>query len=202
MKTDLGAQPFLFPMPVLMIGTYNEDDSVDVMNMAWGGICGHNMVALNVAKWHKTADNVVSRGAFTLSIADEAHLVEADFFGLASSHKVPDKFARSGLTAVKSALVDAPVIQEFPLTLECRVLEAEDYKYESGRLHVVGEILNVLAEESILDAQGHVSPAALHALVYDHMNRAYYAIGDRVGNAWKDGNILMQGAERMHPPIR
>lgn len=116
MKKDLGVKPYLFPMPVLMIATYGDDGTVDVMNMAWGGICAENMVSLNIDTDHKTAKNIKKRGAFTLSIADVPHIQAADFFGIASGNKMEDKFARSGLTAVKSEKVDAPVVQEFPLT--------------------------------------------------------------------------------------
>lgn len=119
MKKDLGVKPFLFPMPVLMIATYGENDKVDVMNMAWGGICAENMVSLNIGEDHKTSENIKKKGCFTLSIADIPHLAEADFFGIASGNNMEDKFERSGLTAVKSEKVDAPVVEEFPLTLEC-----------------------------------------------------------------------------------
>ena len=100
-------------MPVLMISTYGDNDVVDVMNMAWGGICADNMVSLNISEDHKTSENIKKRGAFTLSIADLPHIEAADFFGIASGNKMPDKFERSGLTAVKSQKVDAPVVEEF-----------------------------------------------------------------------------------------
>ena len=112
MLKDLGVQPYVFPMPVLMIATYGEDGKVDVMNMAWGGICAENMVALNLDEDHKTSENIKKRGAFTLSIADVAHIEEADFFGIASGNKMADKFERTGMHAVKSAHVDAPVIED------------------------------------------------------------------------------------------
>ena len=113
MKKDLGVKPYTFPMPVLMIATYGADGTVDVMNMAWGGVCAENMVALNIDEDHKTAENIKARGAFTLSIADIPHIKEADFFGIATGNKMPDKFARSGLHAVRSEKVDAPVVEEF-----------------------------------------------------------------------------------------
>ena len=136
MKKDLGVNPYLFPMPVLMIATYGEDGVVDVMNMAWGGICAENMVSLNISEGHKTSENIKKRGAFTLSIADIPHIKEADFLGTASGNTMPDKFARSGLTAVKSEKVDAPVIQEFPISLECKVVEDKTEVYGH---HVLGE---------------------------------------------------------------
>ena len=107
MKKDLGVKPYLFPMPVLMIATYGDNDKVDVMNMAWGGICDNNKVALNLTKTHKTVKNIMERGAFTVSIADIEHLEESDFFGTASGNTMEDKFERTNMTAVKSKRVDA-----------------------------------------------------------------------------------------------
>ena len=153
MKLDLGVKPFLFPMPVLMVATYGDGDVVDVMNMAWGSICARNMVSLKINEKHKTSENLRKRGAFTLSIADLPHMEAADFFGIASGNRMPDKFARSGLTAVRSEKVDAPVIQEFPLTLECRVVED---KMEVYGHHILGEIVGVLADEDVLDEAGNV----------------------------------------------
>lgn len=189
MKKDLGVKPYLFPMPVLMIATYGDDGTVDVMNMAWGGICAENMVSLNIDTDHKTAKNIKKRGAFTLSIADVPHIQAADFFGIASGNKMEDKFARSGLTAVKSEKVDAPVVQEFPLTLECKVVED---KMEVYGHHVLGEIVGVLADESVLDETGKVDASKLNAFVFDQFRSGYYAIGKKVGQAWHTGAPLMK----------
>ena len=189
MKKDLGVKPYLFPMPVLMIATYGDDGTVDVMNMAWGGICAENMVSLNIDADHKTAKNIKKRGAFTLSIADVPHIQAADFFGIASGNKMEDKFARSGLTAVKSEKVDAPVVQEFPLTLECKVVED---KMEVYGHHVLGEIVGVLADESVLDETGKVDASKLNAFVFDPFRSGYYAIGEKVGQAWHTGAPLMK----------
>ena len=189
MKKDLGVKPYLFPMPVLMIATYGDDGTVDVMNMAWGGICAENMVSLNIDADHKTAKNIKKRGAFTLSIADVPHIQAADFFGIASGNKMEDKFARSGLTAVKSEKVDAPVVQEFPLTLECKVVED---KMEVYGHHVLGKIVGVLADESVLDETGKVDASKLNAFVFDQFRSGYYAIGEKVGQAWHTGAPLMK----------
>ena len=189
MKKDLGVKPYLFPMPVLMIATYGDNGTVDVMNMAWGGICAENMVSLNIDTDHKTAKNIKKRGAFTLSIADVPHIQAADFFGIASGNKMEDKFARSGLTAVKSEKVDAPVVQEFPLTLECKVVED---KMEVYGHHVLGEIVGVLADESVLDETGKVDASKLNAFVFDQFRSGYYAIGEKVGQAWHTGAPLMK----------
>lgn len=189
MKKQLGVQPYLYPMPVLMIATYGDDGAVDVMNMAWGGICAQNMVSLNISQGHKTSENIKKRGAFTLSIADIPHIEAADFFGIASGNTMEDKFARSGLTAVKSEQVDAPVVQEFPLTLECKVVED---KMEVYGHHVLGEIVGVLADESVLDENGKVDAAKLQAFAFDPYQSGYYALGEKVGQAWQTGAPLMK----------
>ena len=190
MKKDLGVKPYVFPMPVLMIATYGENDVVDVMNMAWGGICAENMVALNIDEDHKTAKNIKERGAFTLSIADVDHLAEADFFGIASGNKMADKFARSGLHAVKSTRVAAPVVAESPLTLERKAVE---WQHTGYGFRVLGEIVNVLAEENVLDEKGKVDPGKLNAFVFDQFQNGYYKIGEKVGQAWHSGTGFMEG---------
>lgn len=189
MLKDLGVQPYCFPMPVLLISTYNEDGTVDVMNMAWGGICAENMVALNIDEEHKTSENIKKRGAFTLSVADIPHLAEADFFGIATGNKMKDKFERTGLHAVKSARVDAPVVEEFPLTLECKVHACEHTDYG---FRVIGEIVNVLADEKVLGADGKVEPNRLNAFVFDQFRSGYYAVGEKVGQAWQSGKHFMK----------
>jgi len=139
MRTKLKITEGIFPMPVLMVATYNEDGSVNVMNAAWGTMQERGTVALNLTESHKTVKNIKARGAFTVSIADAAHVVEADYFGVETGNKVPDKFARSGLTASKAETVDAPVINEFPLCLECKFIEYQTNEYGCG---VIGKVFN------------------------------------------------------------
>ena len=189
MKKDLGIKPYLFPMPTYMIGTYNEDDTVDVMMMAWGGICAEDMVALNLEANHKTVANLRARGAFTLAVPGTDTLAESDFFGIASSNKMADKFQRTGLHAVKSARVDAPVIQEYPLTLECVVERLEDEPYG---LRVLGRIVNVLADDSVLDDKGKVDAGKLNAFIFDQMRNGYYSVGPQISKAWSAGAPLMK----------
>lgn len=189
MTKDFGVKPYLFPMPTYMIGTYNEDDTVDVMMMAWGGICAEDMVALNLESDHKTVFNLKARKAFTLSVPGMDTLKESDFFGIASANKVPDKFARSGLHAVKSTRVDAPIVTEYPLTLECEVVEMQDQPYG---LRVLGGIVNVLADEKVLDEAGKIAPAKLQAFAFDQMRNGYYAVVEKVGQAWHSGADLMK----------
>ena len=189
MSKNFGVKPYLFPMPTYMIGTYNEDDTVDVMMMAWGGICAEDMVALNLEAEHKTVANLETRKAFTLAVPGTDTLRESDFLGIATSNKMADKFERTGPHAVKSEQVDAPVITEYPLTLECEVVEMQSQPYG---LRVLGKIVNVIADEKILDEAGKIDAGKIHAFAFDQMQNGYYAIGEKVGQAWKSGADLMK----------
>lgn len=189
MTKNFGAKPYLFPMPTYMIGTYNEDDTVDVMMMAWGGICAEDMVALNLEAAHKTVPNIESRKAFTLAIPGTDTLKESDFLGIATANKMKDKFERTGLHAVKSENVDAPVITEYPVTLECEVVEMQNQPYG---LRILGRIVNVIADEKVLDEKGKIDVSKLHAFAFDQMQNGYYAIGEKVGQAWHSGAGLMK----------
>ena len=189
MMKDFGVQPYLYPMPTYMIGTYNEDDTVDIMMMAWGGICAEDMVALNLEEDHKTVANLKARKAFTLSVPGADTIKESDFFGIASANKVADKFARSGLHAEKSSRVDAPIVTEYPLTLECEVVEFQQQPYG---LRVLGKIVNVLADEKVLDEKGKIDAEKLNAFAFDQMRHGYYALGEPVGKAWNAGAPLMK----------
>lgn len=128
------------------------------------------------------------RGAFTLSIADVAHLDESDYFGIASGNKVADKFERTGMTATKSTRVDAPVVDRYPITLKCSVVEMQEQPYG---LRVLGKIENVLADEAVLDEEGKVDPAKLGAFAFDQLQSGYYALGEKVGQAWDSGKRLV-----------
>ena len=183
MRTKLNITEGIFPMPVLMVATYNEDGSVNVMNAAWGTMQERNMVALNLTETHKTVKNIKERGAFTVSIADAAHLVEADYFGVESGNRVSDKFARSGLTANKAETVDAPVINEFPVCLECEFVEYQSNKYGCG---VIGKVVNVTADESVM-VNGKIDMSLVNAIAFDPYTHGYYKVTGRVGEAFKDG---------------
>lgn len=188
-KKDLGVKPYTFPMPTLMIGTYNDDDSVDVMMMAWGGVCAEDMVALNLEADHKTVANLRRRKAFTLAVPGVETMKESDYFGIASANKVSDKFEHSGLHAVKSDKVDAPVITEYPLTMECTV---EKFEEEPYGLRILGRIVNTLADESVLDELGRVDAGKLHAFAFDQMRNGYYAVDQKIGQAWNAGKEFMK----------
>lgn len=187
MTKDFGVKPYLFPMPTYMIGTYNEDNTVDVMMMAWGGICAEDMVALNLEAEHKTVANLEATKAFTLAIPGTDTLIESDFFGIVSANKAADKFECSGLHAVKSERVNAPVITEYPVTLECEVVEMQEQPYG---LRILGKIVNVIADEKVLDEKGKIDAGKIHAFAFDQMQNGYYAIGEKVGQAWHSGKDL------------
>ncbi len=189
MKKEFGVKPYLFPMPTYMIGTYNEDGTVDEMMMAWGGICAEDMVALNLEADHKTVANLRARGAFTLAIPGTDTLTESDFFGIASANRFPDKFERSGLHAVRSAHVDAPVVEEYPVTLECAVERMEDEPYG---LRVLGRIVNVLADEKVLNDEGEIDVSKINAFLFDQVKFGYYAVGEKIGQAWHSGADLVK----------
>jgi flavin reductase (DIM6/NTAB) family NADH-FMN oxidoreductase RutF len=186
MREKLKITEGIFPMPVLMVATYNEDGSVNVMNAAWGTMQERDTVALNLTESHKTVKNIKARGAFTVSIADAAHLVEADYFGIETGNKVPDKFDRSGLTASKAETVDAPVINEFPICLECRFIEYQSNEYGCG---VIGKVVNATADESVM-VDGKIDMSLVNAIAFDPYTHGYYKVTERVGNAFKDGMAL------------
>ena len=185
MRKNFGEKAILYPMPVLIIGTYDENGKVNAMNAAWGGISEETQISICVDDGHKTAKNVVIAGAFTVSIADVENVVACDYVGIVSGNKEPTKVEKAGFHTTKSEFVDAPLIDELPMALECKLLS---YDPESCRL--VGEIINVCADEKVLDEKGNIDPAKLRPITYDPMNHAYLVLGEKVGNAFSDGNRL------------
>ncbi len=186
MRKNFGKQSWMYPLPVLIIGTYNEDGTANAMNAAWGGIYDTNQVCVCLSADHKTTINIKNRKAFTLSFADAAHVKEADYLGIVSGNKVPDKLAKAGLHPMKSEFVDAPLIEELPMALECRLIKIT----EDG--DVIGEIVNVSADEKILDSQGKISPALFQPITFDPVNNAYLTLGGKIGNAFHDGMELKE----------
>lgn len=173
----------IFPMPVLMVATYNEDGTVNVMNAAWGTMQERGNVALNLTETHKTVTNIKANGAFTVSIADAAHVIEADYFGVESGNRVSNKFENSGLTASKSQVVNAPVIHEFPLCLECEFIEYQSGEYGCG---VIGKVVNVTADEGVMVGD-KIDMSLVNAIAFDPYTHGYYKVSERVGEAFKDG---------------
>ena len=183
MRKQVNVTEGIFPMPVLMVATYNEDGSVDVMNAAWGTMLERDVVVLNLSETHKTVQNIKARGAFTVSIADAAHVVEADYFGVVSGNRVSDKLGQAGLTATKAETVDAPVINEFPLCLECKFIEYQSNEYGCG---VIGKVIKVTADESVL-RDDKLDMSLVNAIAFDPYTHGYYKVTERVGEAFKDG---------------
>ena len=183
MKKNIKTTEAIFPMPVLMIATYNDDGTVNVMNAAWGTMVERDIVALNLTETHHTVSNIKKRNGFTVSIADSKHVAEADYFGVISGKNTKDKLADSGLTAVKSDNVDAPIINEFPICLECEFIEYQDNQYGLG---VIGKVVNVSAEESVMKGD-QVDIDLVEAIAFDPYTHGYYKVSGRVGDAFKDG---------------
>ena len=183
MKTQIKTTEAIFPMPVLLISTFNEDGSVDVMNAAWGTMLDRDMVALNLTETHKTVENIKARKGFVIHLADAKHVVEADYFGVVSGHKELDKFAKSGMTYTKSELVDAPIINELPVAIECEFVE---YQSDDTGLGVIGKVVRTSVEETIMK-DGKIDIDLLEAISFDPYTHGYYKVGGRVGEAFRDG---------------
>ena len=183
MRKNIKTTEAIFPMPVLMIATYNEDGTIDVMNAAWGMMIDRNIVALNLTETHKTVKNIKQRKAFTVSIADSNHVVEADYLGVVSGNNTPNKFENSGLTAIKSENVDAPIINEFPICMECEFIEYQDSQYGAG---VIGKVVNVTADEKVMNGE-NIDINLINAIAFDPYTHGYYKVGEKVGEAFKDG---------------
>lgn len=184
MRKDFGAKPILYPQPVLIIATYNADGTANAMNAAWGGISEANEISMCISAGHKTTQNVLARKAFTVSMATADYVAECDYVGMVSGNKEPNKLEKAGFHAEKSAFVDAPLIAELPMAVECKLVS---YDPESCRM--VGEVVNVCADEAVL-TDGKIDPAKLRPITFDGMNHTYLALGEKVGNAFSDGARL------------
>lgn len=189
MRKNIGKVPALYPMPVLIVAAYDENKKVNVMNAAWGMICDMDKIALFIDESHKTTKNIMGSKAFTVSLADVDHMDVADFFGIATGNKMEDKFERSGYHAVTSAFVNAPVIEEFPVTMECELVEVVDTETMYA---TVGRIVNVSANEKVLNEKGKVDVMKLNALMFDQFQAGYYVTGEKVGQAWNAGKEIMK----------
>lgn len=185
MRKNFGAKAICYPMPVFIIGTYNADGTPNAMNAAWGGISEEREITICVDSSHRTADNLMARRAFTVSMATANCVAACDYVGLVSGKKEPDKFAKAGFHGVKSEFVDAPLIEELPLALECEVLS-----YDAETCRLVGRIVNVSADESVLGANGKVDVSKLRPITFDPMNNQYLVLGETVGQAFHAGVAL------------
>ena len=182
MRKDFGPKAWVYPQPVLIVGTYDEGKP-NAMTAAWAGQYGKNQIVLSLGN-NKTTDNIRKNKAFTVGLATEKTMVSADYVGLVSGNDVPNKVEKAGFTVSKSYNVNAPVFNELPLTLECKLVKFN----EDG--NIIGEIVNAAVDDSLVDGEGNIDSSNLNAIVYDPINADYYRIGEKVGNAFRDGEKL------------
>ncbi len=184
MRKNFGAKPWLYPQPVFIIGSYDENGNPNAMNAAWGGIADANKIFICLAP-HKTTDNILARKAFTISMGTAETVVPCDYVGIVSGNDEPRKMEKAGFTTVKSEFVDAPVICELPMTLECRLLS-----YDTENDWLFGEVVNISTEESVLGDDGNIDLTKLCPIIFDGIHCAYHVIGEKVGDAFSDGAKL------------
>ena len=185
MRKNFGAKEMCYPMPVFIIGTYNEDGTPNAMNAAWGGVTEEAQLTICVDAEHKTAENVLARKAFTVSMGTAQYVKACDYVGIVSGTKEPDKFAKAGFHATKSEFVDAPLIDELPMALECEMVS-----YDPESCHLVGKVVNVCVDEAYLDKNGKVDVAKLQPITFDPVHHRYLVLGEAVGKAFSDGLAL------------
>lgn len=184
-RKNFGAKALSYPQPVWIIATYDENGRPNAMNAAWGGISGDKEVSICLSPGHKTCANFAKTGAFTISMADAPHVESCDYVGIASGNKTEDKFEKAGFTAAKSELVNAPIINELAVCMECRVIS-----YDPESCILKGEIVNVSVDESAL-TDGKADVAKLRPISFDPFNNAYHVLGEKVGDAWGSGRSLL-----------
>lgn len=182
MRKNFGAKPFCYPQPVFIVAAYGEQDVPCVMNAAWGCVTNYKEITICIDSGHKTTEAVRRSGHFTVSMGTAEQVVACDYVGVVSGKKVADKFARAGFHATRSEFVNAPLIDELPLALECRLIS---YDEETDILK--GEIVNVSADERVLNEKGKIDAGLLRPIVFDPFNNDYLVVGEKVGNAFKDG---------------
>ena len=185
MRKNFGAKEMCYPMPVFIIGTYNADGTPNAMNAAWGGVTEEAQLTICVDADHKTAENVLARKAFTVSMGTAKYVAACDYVGIVSGNKEPDKFAKAGFHATKSDFVDAPLIDELPMALECEMIS-----YDPESCHLVGRVVNVCVDEAYLDTDGKVDVKKLQPITFDPVHHTYLTLGEKVGKAFHDGQKL------------
>lgn len=185
MRKNFGAKPILYPQPVFIIGSYDENGVPDAMNAAWGGISEANEISMCLSAGHKTVKNILAKKAFTVSMATADTVIACDYVGIASGNDVENKIEKAGFHSVRAEFVDAPLFEELPMAVECKLIS-----YDAESCRMVGEIVNVCADESVL-TDGGIDPMKLRPITYDGMNHEYYVLGEKVGNAFEDGKKLI-----------
>lgn len=185
MRKNFGAKPYTYPQPVFILASYGEDGTPNAMNAAWGGISEGSELSMCISAGHKTTKDILKRKAFTVSMADVEHMVACDYVGITSGNSVPDKFQKAGFHAVKSEFVDAPLIEELPIAVECTLKS-----YDPDTCRMVGEIVNVSVDERVLDKNGNVDVNLVKPITFDPFNNTYVALGEIVGNAFGAGKKI------------
>lgn len=184
MRKNFGPNPVVYPEPVFIIGSYDENGAPDAMNAAWGGLSEEHEISMCLSPGHKTVKNILKTKAFTVSMGTADTVVACDYVGIVSGNDVADKLEKAGFHVVKSECVNAPLIEELPMAIECKLIS-----YDAETCRMVGEIVNVCADESVL-TDGSIDPMKLRPIVYDGMNHTYHVLGEKVGNAFSDGAAL------------
>ena len=185
MRKNFGVKTWLYPMPVFIVAAYDNEGNPNAMNAAWGGIYTDNMIGICLSEDHKTTQNILATRAFTVSMATAEQVTACDYVGIVSGNKEPDKFHKAGFHATKSEFVNAPIIDELPMTLECELVS-----YDTETCFMVGKIVNVSTDEKILNESGKIDLSKLRPITYDPCNHDYLEIGPKVGNAFSDGKKL------------
>ena len=185
MRKNFGPKPYTYPQPVFIIATYDENGKADAMNAAWGGISDDQEISLCIGEDHKTTENFLKTGAFTISMADADHVAACDYVGIVSGKKEPDKLTKAGFTVTKSDFVNAPIINELAVCVECSLIS-----YDPGTCRLVGKIVNVSVDENYLTENGKVDITKVKPIAFDPFNMAYHVLGDKVGSAFHDGAAL------------
>ena len=188
-KKELGPKPFLIPMPVIAVATYDDDETVNVMVVAWACMYSSDQIILNIdPKQRQTGLNILKRKCFTVAMATPETMAQLDYLGTVSGLKVHDKFAQTGLHATKSKHIDAPVIDELPLTLEFSFVK----EFTDEEMHIIGKLVNVVADPAILGEDGKLDFQKYHPLMFEQCHMGYYTLGPQVGTAWTEGKQFMK----------
>ena len=185
MRKNFGNKTWLYPMPVFIVAAYDKNGKPNAMNAAWGGIYTDNRIGICLAEEHKTTQNILGSKAFTVSMATVDNVIACDYVGIVSGNKEPNKFANAGFHEIKSEFVNAPIIEELPMTLECELVS-----YDPQSNYMIGRIVNVSATEEVINEKGKIDPFKLQPILYDPCNHKYLSIGKKIGKAFSDGKSL------------
>lgn len=184
MRKNLNPKAYICPLPVLVIGSYDENGTPNAMTAAWGSVCDTKQISIVVSFEHKTMQNILLNKEFTVSITNEENIVEADYVGIVSANVALNKLEKTNWNIRKSEFVNAPIFEELPLTLECKMVE-----YDKEKEMLIGEVINVSVDEKILN-NGKIDINLLKPVCYDTFNHNYFVMNKVVGKAFSDGMKL------------